>query len=174
MLIFLVGYMGCGKSSIGKALSKRMNMSFLDCDSEIERRSGMSVSNLFATHGENGFRELEHSVIFDATKESNTIVATGGGAPCFFGNMDLMNEAGLTIYLSMSVEKLFSRLEKGRFKRPLIRDKSDRELFDFIGQAIEKRAPYYMQSKLIIDCNAVSDEYIEGHIEHYVENHKNK
>lgn len=170
MIIFLVGYMGCGKSTIGRALARRLKMDFLDMDPLIEQHCGKSIRDIFAAEGEEGFRLHEKEVLAEVvTGQQNCIVATGGGAPCFFDNMDVMNRSGITVYFQMSPEKLAGRLEHGKAKRPLLQNKSQEELIDFIRTNVEKREKYYSQAKLIIQCDGVSDEYIADHIIHYVE-----
>ena len=147
MLIFLVGYMGCGKSTIGRTLAKQLGVRFLDMDTLLEQRCGKSVAEIFTETGETGFRQSEREVLAELTSEREAIVATGGGAPCFFDNMETMNRAGLTVYFKMSPEKLAGRLEHGKAKRPLLRDKSEEELIGFIRENVAKREKYYMQAK---------------------------
>ena len=170
MLVYLVGYMGCGKSSIGRKLARRLGMDFIDMDSEIIRVAGKSVGEVFAEVGEEGFRLLEKEVLKNISEKTDAIVATGGGSPCFFDNMDVMNRSGLTIYFKMGAEKLAARLEYCKDKRPLIKDKTQEELVDYISVNLKKRDPYYMQAKLIIDGDKVSDEYIADHIAMYLMN----
>lgn len=172
MLLFLVGYMGCGKSSIGRALARRLEYRFLDMDTLLEQRCGRSVREIFAAEGEERFRELERDMLSEliAGTERNAVVATGGGAPCFFDNMARMNEAGLTVYFQMSPAKLAARLEHGKAKRPLLKDKTPEELEGFIRDNLARREAFYLQSKLIIGCDGVSDAYIADHVERYLEN----
>ena len=169
MLLFLVGYMGCGKSSIGRPLAKRLGMQIIDMDTEIERRCGMSLRDFYSEHGEQEFRRYEHEVLQELTKAENTVVATGGGVPCFFDNMSLMNEAGITIYFKLSPEKLAARLEYGKNKRPLLRGKSQQELVSFIQENLQQREPYYAQARLIVEGDRLSDEYMARHVMLYVE-----
>ena len=133
---------------------------------------GKSVAEIFTETGETGFRQSEREVLAELTSEREAIVATGGGAPCFFDNMETMNRAGLTVYFKMSPEKLAGRLEHGKAKRPLLRDKSEEELIGFIRENVAKREKYYMQAKLIIDCDGVRDDYIAHHIAEYIETKK--
>lgn len=99
----------------------------------------------------------------------DAVVATGGGTPCFFDNMEAMNRAGRTIYFQMSAEKLAVRLEHGRAKRPLLRDKSEDELVEYIRENIRKREPFYSQARLVIGCDGVSDDYVVSHVVSYLE-----
>lgn len=172
MRIFLIGYMGCGKSSIGRALAQRLGVPFFDTDTAIEQRCGASVSAIFAERGEAAFRALESDALAQAAGLDQAVVATGGGAPCFGDNLERMNAAGLTVYFKMSPEKLASRLYRGKHKRPLIADKSDAELLAFIALNLEKREPCYSGAKLIIQCDGVSDQYIAEHVINYLENYK--
>ena len=97
--------MGCGKSSIGRPLAKRLGLKFVDMDTEIERRCGVSVQQFFADRGEEAFRRLERELLRELTSAEDTVVATGGGVPCFFDNMELMNGAGVTVYFKLAPEK---------------------------------------------------------------------
>lgn len=171
MVIFLVGYMGCGKSTIGRALSKRLGWAFADMDSCIEQQAGMSIADIFKNKGEREFRRMEREFLEQGiANESDIIVSTGGGAPCQGDNMEFMNRTGQTVYLKMSPDKLVQRLSaRGREKRPLIRDMDDGQLLEFIKCNIVLREPFYSQARLVIDCDGVSDEYIARHIESYVE-----
>lgn len=164
MVVFLVGYMGCGKSTIGAAVARMLGFRFMDMDRELEREAGCSVSEIFARSGEEGFRAMERDFIGRMSDGGDCVVATGGGAPCFGDNMRRLNEAGITVYFKMSPEKLASRLKYGKAKRPLIRDLDDGELLSFIAENLVRREPYYSQARLVIDCDGASDEYIAGHI----------
>lgn len=174
MLIFLIGYMGSGKTTIGRGLARRLGLRFIDMDTEVERRTGMSVAEFFSARGEEAFRREEKEVLQSLSGESDAVVATGGGVPCFFDNMEVMNASGLTIYLKMGPEKLASRLEHGKAKRPLLRDKTQEQLRDFIAANLLKREPFYGRAKMVVACDTMSDEYIAGHVALYVENHKER
>ena len=174
MLLFLIGYMGCGKSSIGRPLAKRLGLKFVDMDAEIERRCGVSVQQFFADRGEEAFRRLERELLRELTSAEDTVVATGGGVPCFFDNMELMNGAGVTVYFKLAPEKLAARLEHGKAKRPLLRGKSQRELVEYIRENLERREPFYSRARLIVACDSMSDEYVARHVEMYLENSQPK
>ncbi|MDR2885510.1 MAG: shikimate kinase [Rikenellaceae bacterium] len=174
MVIFLIGYMGCGKSTIGRMVAARLGAQFIDMDKQIEQQAGMTVAEIFATRGEAAFRRMETEFLeqpFDP--DGITVVATGGGAPCQGDNMAVMNRAGRTIYFKMSPRRLIARLGPGRAKRPLIKDMDDEQLLDFIGRSLAVRGPVYERAHLTIDCEGVGDEYIARHIEHYIEQTKN-
>ena len=144
--IFLLGYMGCGKSTLGRNVGAITGMQFIDLDNYIERRFHATVSQLFARHGEDGFRDIERRMLHEVAEFEDVIVACGGGTPCFFDNMDYMNSRGTTVWLTTSIDRLHSRLKRGRAKRPLIAGKSDEELLDFIQQALDQRMPHYSKA----------------------------
>lgn len=145
--IFLIGYMGCGKSTLGRALQAATGLEFIDLDRYIENRFHATVSDIFAQRGEDGFRRAEAAMLDEVSRFSDVVIACGGGTPCFFNNMDLMNERGLTVWLTTPVERLFERLQRNRSKRPVLADKSDEELLAFIIEALEQRHPYYSRAQ---------------------------
>ena len=161
MLVFLVGYMGSGKSSIGKKLAARLGYGFMDTDKEIERENGCSVRAIFEKEGEAAFRAKEREMLEKLKNiEGDFVIATGGGMPCFPGNIEMMNEQGLTIYFKMGVDKLALRLVGGRDKRPIIRGLNDDELHDFIAKNLEHREPFYGKARVVLECDDASDESI--------------
>ena len=163
MVVFLVGFMGSGKTSLGRRLAARLGWDFVDMDAMVEQRCGMNVARIFETQGEEHFRRMEREVLEELAGLRDTIVATGGGVPVGEGNMELMNRAGLTIYLMISPPQLVKRLERGTEKRPLIRGKDPGQLLEFIEERLPQREPYYMQAKAVIDCNGASDAYLVDH-----------
>lgn len=168
MVLFLVGYMGCGKSSMGRQLARKLGFGFADMDSQIEQQCGKTVAEIFEQHGQEHFRAMERQWIEGLASEDDMVVATGGGAPCFGDNMQIMNNKGITVYFKMSPAKLVTRLAHGRDKRPLIRGMKDEQLLEFITENLEKREPYYEKARLIIDCDGMSDDYILSHVENYL------
>lgn len=144
--IFLVGYMGCGKSTLGRAVSRLTGLRFIDLDTYIEGRFHLSVKDIFARKGEDCFREIERGMLHEVADFEDVIVACGGGTPCFNNNMDYMNIHGTTVFLDTPVPSLFSRLRRGRHKRPLIASKTDDELLDYINEALATRLPYYRKA----------------------------
>lgn len=150
MRIFLVGYMGCGKSTIGRKLADLMGISFVDLDKYIEERYFKSVPAIFAEEGEKGFREKERIALLEVSQFENVVVGTGGGAPCFFDNMEVMNDHGITVYISPDTDTLAMRLIKSKTERPLIAGKSRDELIRFIDEALIRRAPFYEKARIII------------------------
>lgn len=151
--IILIGYMGAGKTTIGKALSKRLNLMFYDLDWYIESRMHKTVAEIFASEGEEGFREIEYNMLHEVAEFENVVVSCGGGTPCFFDNMDYLNAQGATVYLKASPEVLASHLKMGKVVRPLIAGKSDEELRQFIMESLAKREPYYSHARHILDVN---------------------
>lgn len=147
--IYLVGFMGCGKSYMGKAMAQSLGWEFLDMDDFLEANEGMTISQIFAEGGESLFRELEKNYLQATYDFENTVIATGGGAPCFFDNMDWMNANGTTIYLDTPVAVLVERLKKETAHRPLLANKTSAELSEFIQQKLLERAPFYEQASTI-------------------------
>lgn len=160
--IYLVGFMGCGKSTLGKALARSMGWQFIDMDDLFEERHQMTISAYFEKFGEDGFRLAEHEILNNVSESKEVIIGTGGGAPCFFNNMDVMNQTGLSIYLKLSPEILYERLINARNTRPLVAEKSDAELLEFIKGKLNEREPFYNKSGLIVDAGRLSvEDYIQ-------------
>ena len=145
--IFLIGYMGSGKTTLGKAFAKAAGLEFIDLDWYIEERLHKTISKIFAEQGESGFREIERKLLHEAGDFEDVLIACGGGTPCFFDHMDYMNQAGDTVFLDVSPEVLFRRLKIAKTKRPLLAGKSDQELMAFIIGGLEKRLPFYSRAR---------------------------
>lgn len=141
--------MGAGKTTIGKQLAKRLGWQFVDMDSFIENRYHKKVPELFAEKGEAFFREIEHNILQEVVQFENTVISTGGGAPCFFDNMDLMDRMGTTVYLKVSIDELAERLIACKQERPLIKDKTPEELKNFIDVNLDKREAWYNRAAII-------------------------
>jgi shikimate kinase len=150
MRIYLVGYMGCGKSTIGRKLAHLLSLNFIDLDKYIEERYFKTIPIIFEEEGEKGFREKERSALLEVSEFEDVIVGTGGGTPCFFDNMEVMNISGITIYISPDIETLANRILKSKNERPLVSGKSKEDLVVFINEALKKRSPFYEQAKIII------------------------
>lgn len=155
--IFLTGYMGAGKTTLGKAFARELNIPFIDLDWYIEERFHKTVGELFAERGETGFRELERNVLHEVAEFENVIISTGGGAPCFFDNMEFMNRMGKTVFLNVHPDVLFRRLRVAKQQRPILQGKQDDELKAFIVQALEKRAPFYRQAQYVFNADELED-----------------
>jgi len=148
--IFLVGFMGCGKSKMGKVLASKLNKTFIDLDELVALRNQMSISELFINFGENGFREKEKEVLQQSAFADDAVIATGGGTSCFFDNMDWMNQNGLTIFIDTPVKVLADRLVNARVERPLLKGKSYEELVNFIEMKLVERRPFYSRAQVVL------------------------
>lgn len=141
--IFLIGYMGCGKTTLGRALSIATGVRFVDLDELIEENEGTSISVIFRERGEEAFRRIERDTLRGLCREENLIVGCGGGTPCFFDNMAAMAAGGTTVFLEASVGRLAERLKAARASRPLIAALTDDELERFIAGNLQERRPFY-------------------------------
>ncbi len=160
MLICLVGFMGSGKSYIGERLAKLMSYNFVDLDTYIADNEKLTINDIFQKEGENAFRSKENKYLKVLFNEKNTVIATGGGTPCFHNNMDLMCQNGITIYLYANNTILFSRLKKERMKRPLIANTTDKELFEIIETKVAERSPIYEQAEAIFEIKNLEDDKV--------------
>lgn len=162
MRIFLIGYMGSGKTTIGRVVAERLNLSFVDMDARIESQQFKSVAQIFSDLGEEKFRELERSCLLEVSDFEDAVISTGGGAPCFFDNMDIMNEKGETVYISLTPKELSDRLKTTKiYKRPILASYQGDDLEKFIATNLEKRETFYNQAKLKVSG---TDEEIEEKI----------
>ncbi len=162
MKLFLIGYMGCGKSSLGRKLAKRADYEFVDMDSVIEQREGAAVSDIFHYAGEEYFRQKERAIIEEiGAMTGDYVVSTGGGVPTWEDNMERMNTLGQTVYLRRTAEQIASRLSPhGRQKRPKLRGLNDEELVEFMTKNMAEREPFYSKATHSIECSSYSDEEI--------------
>ncbi len=168
--IFLIGYMGAGKTTLGRALAKELDIQFIDLDSYIEKRLCKSVSQIFAENGEEGFRDIERRMLHEVGDFENVVISTGGGTPCFFDNIEYMNRQGATVFLDVPVERLFIRLKIARKKRPLIMEKNDDELRDFITEQLAKRMPYYSKAGQRFIADQLEDvKQIEASVKNFIQ-----
>jgi len=150
MRIYLIGYMGCGKSTLGRRLSQHTGLQFVDMDHYIEERNCKTIPRIFAEEGEAEFRNKERKALEELSQFNDIIIATGGGAPCFFDNIDMMNRSGKTIFMNIDPEILADRLLKSKTERPLIKGKSREELVAFIDETLKKRNEFYHQAHIQI------------------------
>lgn len=149
--------MGAGKTTIGKALSKELGVIFYDLDWYIESRMRKTVSQIFAERGEEGFRKIEYNMLHEVAEFENVIISCGGGTPCFFDNMEYLNQQGQVVYLKASPEVLYKHLQMARVERPLIKGKSQEELLTFIREQLEKREPFYSKARYTLDVNLMDN-----------------
>ena len=155
--IFLLGYMGAGKTTLGKAFSREEGLTFVDLDWYIEERFHKTVSQIFAERGEEGFRELERRMLHEVSEFEDIVISTGGGTPCYFDNMEYMNACGETVFLDVDVDVLFRRLKVAKQQRPLLAKKTDAELKEFIVSALSGRMPYYSKAKHTFCADELED-----------------
>jgi len=151
--VFLIGYMGAGKTTLGKSLAKVMNVAFIDLDNFIEARYHKTVKEIFAEVGESGFRDIERKSLIEVSEYEDTIISLGGGTPCFFDNMDIVNASGTSVYLKPSEDVLLKRLIKGKHKRPLLANKSDDEILQVIREQLAWREPYYLKADITFEAS---------------------
>lgn len=151
--IFLIGFMGSGKTSVGKKLANKLEREFCDLDRFIEEKEGKSISEIFREIGESGFRELESMYLRELANRQNAVIALGGGTPCFSDNIEFIKSNGISIYLKLDESILVGRLRTNKTKRPLIAKKSDQEISDFVRETLEKREPFYNQANHVLESN---------------------
>ncbi len=156
--IILVGYMGSGKTTIGKALSKETGMMFYDLDWYIESRMHKTVSQIFAERGEEAFRKMEYNMLHEVAEFEDVIISCGGGTPCFFDNMDYLSRQGDVVYLKASPDTLYKHLLMAKVERPLLKDKTQDELIDYITTHLAEREPYYQKAHHVLNVD-VLDNY---------------
>lgn len=164
--IFLIGFMGVGKTSIGKKLANRLNVSFVDTDELIEQKVGTTIAEYFTKFGESAFRSLEKELLSDYPFE-NTVVATGGGLPCYYDNMEVMNRLGITVFLNRPAKELQQRLMNAKKKRPLIKELGDDELLDYVTYKLNERLPFYEKADVSLDRNSQTVDNIINEIEKF-------
>ena len=174
MIVYLIGFMGSGKTYLGKILSQQMGVPHVDLDEWIVESSGKSIASIFQTEGEENFRMKETRALaeikekFDQQEASmiSAIVSCGGGAPCFNGNMEGMNSNGITIWLNPPIETLLLRLENEKIHRPLIADLSGQAMKSFIEQKLNDRSMFYEQAKLIVTQKEIDITLLIKNINH--------
>jgi shikimate kinase len=159
--IILLGYMGCGKSTIAKRLSKITQIPFVDLDKCIEDKMDLSINQIFEAKGEVYFRKLEREVFIELLNApEKMIIGLGGGTPCYANNHELLKGVNvISIYLKASIETLFERLVFNKSKRPLIADKNEDEMKEFIAKHLFDRSFYYNQAqyKVIVDGKTIDE-----------------
>jgi shikimate kinase len=170
MKIFLIGFMGSGKTTLGRKLAVRMGCEFIDLDHKLEQQVELSIAEYFSIFGEGAFRTLESEVLKKTIYPDNAIVSTGGGLPCYFDNMEWMKSNGKVVYIKLSPKTLADRLETGKEERPLLQDKHGDDLVIFIEQKLAEREGFYTQANIIADGLSLTAERLEqildqGHLE---------
>lgn len=155
--IILVGYMGSGKTTLGRLLAEDLGLSFIDLDWYIENRFCRTITQLFVERGEDGFRKLEREMLHEVAEFENVVIASGGGTPCFFDNIDYMNRQAQTVYLKATPEVLFCHLQHGQAKRPLLAQKKHDELKAYIEESLAKRVPFYEKATYQLVTNLLEN-----------------
>jgi shikimate kinase len=149
--------MGAGKTTIGRALAKELGITFYDLDWYIESRRHKTVAQLFAELGEDGFRKIEHNMLHEVAEFEDVIISCGGGTPCFFDNMDYMNQQGQVVWLRSTPEVLEKHLRMGKTERPLLKGKTADELLAFIKEQLAQREPFYNKAQYILDVSLMDN-----------------
>lgn len=155
--VIIIGYMGSGKTTLGRALSRTMQLPFYDLDWYIETRMHRTVSQIFEERGEEGFRLVERNMLHEVAEFEDVIISCGGGTPCFFDNMDYLNAQGDTVYLKASPSVLCAHLKMARTERPLLKGKNDGQLKEFIEEQLQKREPFYSQAHHVLDVDVLDN-----------------
>ena len=155
--IILIGYMGAGKTTIGRALAQELGLMFYDLDWYIENRHHKAVAQIFTDEGEENFRRIERNMLHEVAEFEDVVISCGGGTPCFFDNIDYMNRQGQVVYLKATPDVLFRHLHMSQNDRPLLRGKTDDELLTFIGEQLNRRAPYYEKARYHFDINLLDN-----------------
>ena len=162
MRIYLIAYMGSGKSTLGRRLAKYAGLQFIDMDNYLEERNYKTIPQIFDEEGEAEFRKKERKALEELTEFTDVVIATGGGAPCFYDNINVMNKTGKTVYLDIDPEILADRLMNSKTDRPLIKGKSHKELVEFIDETLRERNKFYRQANYQITKPDVDlDELME-------------
>ena len=158
--IFLIGFMGSGKSFVGQQLAAKLGYGFIDVDTLIENTEGSKIAQIFENHGETHFRKIESEYTRRLEELENTVISTGGGAPCFHDNMTWLNANGTTIYLSAPPELLYKRLKNEGENRPVLRGRTEADLLEFIENKIAERAKFYSAAHITIHQTADGEQVL--------------
>ena len=156
MNLILIGYMGSGKSSIGKRLANRLGHVFVDLDKRIEDLAKVSIEEIFEKSGEDEFRDLEDYVLSKVLKEVNIVLATGGGTPCHSNNIETLKKNGFVVYLELDPPTLKKRLFWAKSKRPLLKGMDEDEMLEYIEEHLEERLPFYEQAHITVDADRIN------------------
>ena len=155
--VILIGYMGAGKTTIGKALAQELGVTFYDLDWYISSRMRKTIAQIFEERGEDGFRQIERNMLHEVAEFEDVVISCGGGTPCFFDNIDYMNQQAPVVYLKADPEVLYKHLAMSKNDRPLLRGKSQEELITFIREQLDKREPFYTKAAYSPDVSLMDD-----------------
>jgi shikimate kinase len=156
MVVYLIGFMGCGKTTVGKYLSKQLGYEFIDLDKKFETLEKIKIYKFFELQGEEKFRLIEQKILTSIDTSKNTIVATGGGTPCYFDNMEFMRQTGITVYLQIQPELISKRLKNSHIIRPKIKNKNNEEIIDWVSKLLDERKSVYEKAHIIIDARSIT------------------
>ncbi|MDB5133212.1 MAG: aroK [Mucilaginibacter sp.] len=165
-LIFLIGFMGSGKTTLGRKLAHRLGYEFMDLDHILEAQAGMTIAEYFTQFGEDAFRKLESEVLKQTPYLANAVISTGGGLPCFFDNMEWMNAHGKTVYIKLSPKMLATRLQNEKDKRPVLREHKGDDLVAFIAGKLEERDKFYNRAAVVTEGLSLTAEKLEWILRH--------
>lgn len=155
--IILIGYMGSGKTTVGKALAAELDMRFYDLDWYIEGRMRQTIAQIFSERGEEGFRKVEYNLLHELAEFEDILISCGGGTPCFFDNIDYLNQQGDTLYLKAAPEVLYKHLKMGKTIRPLLLNKTPEEVQHFISEQLQIREPFYQKARYMLDVSLMDN-----------------
>ena len=155
--IILIGFMGAGKTTVGKALSKELGIPFYDLDWYIETRHRKKVAQIFTEAGEEAFRKIEYNMLHEVAEFEDVIISCGGGTPCYFDNMDYLNRQGQVVYLKATPEVFYGHLLMSKNDRPLLRGKTPDELITYIREQLAKREQYYNKAQYTLDVSLLDN-----------------
>jgi len=160
--IYLVGFMGVGKSTAGKKLAAKLGWNFIDTDAIFEHKYKLNIDTFFNKYGEELFRKLEREILISTFLLNNYVISTGGGTPCYLGGIQQINDNGISVYLEMNAPAILSRLINSKQKRPLLSNKTEEELLEFIEDKLKERHPVYSKSTITVPAiSIVIDELVE-------------
>lgn len=151
MLIYLIGYMSSGKTTIGRQLAKRLKYGFQDTDAMIEHKYRVNISRIFEKYGEDVFRRMEHEILQETAECTHTVISTGGGLPCYKENMDFINSQGVSVYIKLPPVHLCQRLKKSKQRRPLVKNLHKKNLQQFVEEQLNIREVYYNRANIVFD-----------------------
>lgn len=168
MIIYLVGFMGSGKSTLGRQLAKHLNYKFIDLDALFVSKTKIKIHEFFEKYGEDAFRKSEYELLREIDLSNNLVIATGGGTPCFMDNMDYMRKTGITVFLQLEATLLCKRLINSHTIRPMVIGKTKEELEIWADEMIKKRAGFYKKAHVIIDARNLSTALLTKVLNPYI------
>ncbi|MGV3599350.1 MAG: shikimate kinase [Bacteroidota bacterium] len=160
MVLFLIGFMGAGKTPLGHQLAKELGYTFIDTDQVFELRFKQTIAEYFAEHRESSFRREERNILESVATVDNVVIATGGGLPCYKDTMEWMNQHGTTIYIKQEPEELYARLSEQTQHRPILKQKKGKALERHIRNLLNERKVYYEQAKFVFQGPVISPKTV--------------